>query len=66
MHGLSRALCNNMFVGVSKGYEKILLMNGVGYRAAVEGEMLNLSIGYCHPVYLDIPKGVKVKVRHFS
>lgn len=62
MHGLARALCNNMFVGVSKGYEKILIMNGVGYRAAVEGEILNMSVGFCHPVLLDIPKGIKVKV----
>lgn len=51
-----------MFVGVSQGFEKILIMNGVGYRAQVEGEKLNLNIGYSHPVYMDIPKGVKVKV----
>lgn len=62
MHGLARALCNNMFIGVSKGYEKILIMNGVGYRAAVEGEILNMNVGFCHPVLLDIPQGVKVKV----
>lgn len=62
MHGLARALCNNMFIGVSRGYEKTLIMNGVGYRAAVEGEVLNLSVGFSHPVFLDIPKGIKVKV----
>jgi len=63
MHGLSRALCSNMFVGVSRGFEKVLILNGVGYKAAVEGERLNLTIGFCHPVYMDIPKGVKVKAR---
>ena len=62
MHGLARTLCNNMFIGVSRGYEKTLIMNGVGYRAAVEAERLNLSVGFCHPVFLDIPKGIKVKV----
>eukprot|EP00210_Caulerpa_lentillifera_P001192 g1148.t1 len=51
-----------MFIGVSRGYEKILIMNGVGYRASVEGDVLNLNVGFCHPVLMDIPKGVKVKV----
>ncbi|GMH40412.1 hypothetical protein BSKO_08316 [Bryopsis sp. KO-2023] len=62
MHGLARALCNNMVIGVSEGYEKKLIMIGVGYRAAVKGNTLTLSVGFCHPVNLDIPEGIKISV----
>eukprot|EP00244_Chara_vulgaris_P012270 TRINITY_DN636_c0_g1_i5.p2 TRINITY_DN636_c0_g1~~TRINITY_DN636_c0_g1_i5.p2 ORF type:complete len:133 (-),score=32.23 TRINITY_DN636_c0_g1_i5:528-926(-) len=62
MHGLFRTLTDNMFVGVSKGFEKKLEMNGVGYRAAVNGNVLQMSLGYSHPVLMDIPEGLKVKM----
>lgn len=65
MHGLTRALCNNMVIGVSQGFEKKMQMIGVGYRAAVEGKQLTLSVGYCHPVILEVPEGVNVEVISF-
>ena len=55
MHGLYRSLINNMVVGVTKGFEKVLLIEGVGYRASVEGGKLNLAMGYSHPVLIDAP-----------
>ena len=58
MHGLYRALINNMVIGVTKGFEKVLLMEGVGYRASVENGKLNLAVGYSHPVIIDAPEGV--------
>lgn len=61
-HGLSRALVNNMVVGVSSGFEKKLLLNGVGYRAALSGKQLNLTLGYSHPVVFNIPEGVEIRV----
>ncbi len=61
-HGLSRALVNNMIIGVSKGFEKRLSLVGVGYRAAVQGNMLDLQLGYSHPTKLEIPKVVQVTV----
>lgn len=61
-HGLYRTLIYNMVVGVSTGYEKKLEMIGVGYRAAVQGQQLDLSIGLSHPTKLDIPEGIQVKV----
>ena len=51
MHGLYRSLINNMVVGVTKGFEKVLLIEGVGYRASVEGGKLNLAMGYSHADY---------------
>ncbi|MBI5397660.1 MAG: 50S ribosomal protein L6 [Verrucomicrobia bacterium] len=60
LHGLARSLINNMVKGVTDGYSKSLEVHGVGFRAAVQGEKLNLVIGKSHPVNLDIPKGVKV------
>ena len=61
LHGLSRTLLNNMVVGVSEGFEKKMQVVGVGYRAAVEGNKLVLSLGYSHPVEIEIPKGLAVE-----
>lgn len=60
--GLMRALVRNMIEGVSKGYEKKLTLIGVGYRAAIQGAMLDLQLGFSHPTQLPIPKGVQVLV----
>lgn len=57
-----RTLTDNMVVGVSKGFEKKLQMVGVGYRAALEGQVLVLSLGFSHPVRMTIPDGIKVNV----
>jgi len=62
MHGLARALANNMVVGVSDGFTKRLEIEGVGYRAEVKGKALNLLLGFSHPVVMDIPEGLKVSV----
>ncbi len=61
-HGLARALGNNMVVGVSSGFAKRLEIEGVGYRADVKGNMLNLLLGFSHPVDMEIPKGLSVSV----
>lgn len=61
-HGLFRSLLFNMVKGVTEGYNKSLEMIGVGYRAAVQGQKLDLQIGTSHPVSLPIPKGIEVKV----
>ncbi|MBX3514792.1 MAG: 50S ribosomal protein L6 [Xanthobacteraceae bacterium] len=58
--GLYRALVNNIVTGVSKGFEKKLEINGVGYRAAVQGKNLNLSLGYSHDVVYKIPDGIAI------
>ena len=62
LHGLTRTLVNNMVVGVTKGYEKVLEVNGVGYRAAKSGSKLTLSLGYSHPVEMTDPEGVETVV----
>ena len=62
LHGLTRTLVNNMVTGVSAGYRKVLEIEGVGYRAAVAGKKLNLSLGYSHPVEFDIPTGITITV----
>ena len=59
LHGLTRTLINNMVVGVSAGYQKVLEVNGVGYRAAKSGNKLTLSLGYSHPVEMTDPEGVE-------
>ena len=59
LHGLTRALINNMVVGVSTGFEKRLEINGVGYRAAKSGKMLTLTLGYSHPVEMEDPEGIE-------
>jgi large subunit ribosomal protein L6 len=59
LHGLSRALLNNMVVGVSEGFEKSLEVVGVGYRAETQGASLSLSLGFSHPVLIDPPENVE-------
>ena len=59
LHGLTRTLINNMVVGVSAGYEKVLEVNGVGYKAAKAGNKLTLSLGYSHPVEMIDPEGLE-------
>jgi large subunit ribosomal protein L6 len=60
-HGLYRALINNMIVGVSEGYKKELELVGVGYRASSQGQVLELSLGYTHPIILVLPSEIKVE-----
>jgi large subunit ribosomal protein L6 len=62
MHGLSRALVNNMVRGVSEGFAKRLEIQGVGFKAAVQGKNVNLSLGYSHPLLYPIPDQIKVTV----
>ena len=61
-HGLTRTLINNMVVGVTKGFERILEISGVGYRAEAKGDVLNLSLGYSHPINFPLPQGITVEV----
>lgn len=58
MHGLTRSLLQNMVTGVTAGYEKVLEINGVGYRAQKQGNKLVLSLGYSHPVEMEDPEGI--------
>ena len=60
--GMNRSLINNAIIGASKGYEKILELTGVGYRAARKGKILNLQLGFSHDINFDIPDGVKIQV----
>ena len=62
LHGLTRTLINNMVIGVTNGYEKVLEVNGVGYRAAKSGNKLTLNLGYSHPVEMTDPEGVETVV----
>jgi large subunit ribosomal protein L6 len=62
LHGLSRALVNNMVEGVSKGFTKDLEIEGVGFKAAVQGQNLNLSLGFSHPILFPIPPDIKITV----
>ena len=62
MWGTYRSLINNAVLGVSKGHEKILELNGVGFRANIKGELLNLQIGFSHDVNFKIPKDIKITV----
>ena len=59
LHGLTRSLIHNMVVGTSEGYEKVLEINGVGYRAAKQGKVLTLNLGYSHPVEMTDPEGIE-------
>ena len=59
LHGLTRTLVANMVTGVTKGYEKVLEINGVGYRAQKQGKKLILSLGYSHPVEIEDPEGLE-------
>ena len=62
LHGLTRTLIHNIVVGVSEGYEKVLEVNGVGYRAQKQGKKLVLSLGYSHPVEMEDPEGLETTV----
>lgn len=62
IHGLTRALINNMILGVSEGYEKTLEIQGVGYRASLQGKNLNLALGFSHPVTIEPPAGIEFAV----
>jgi large subunit ribosomal protein L6 len=65
-HGLTRTLVNNMVTGVTKGFETALEISGVGYRAEVKGDVLNLSLGYSHPINFQLPVGISVEVEKMT
>ena len=60
--GMNRSLINNAIIGASKGYEKTLELNGVGYRAGLKGKQLNLQLGFSHDINFNIPEGIKISV----
>tara|TARA_Y100000590_G_C15540528_1_gene946759 strand:+ start:532 stop:1071 length:540 start_codon:yes stop_codon:yes gene_type:complete len=60
--GMNRSLLNNAIIGSSKGYEKVLELVGVGFRAALKGKQLNLQLGFSHDINFDIPEGIKITV----
>ena len=60
--GMKRSLINNAIMGSSNGYEKVLELVGVGYRASIKGTQLNLQLGYSHDINFDIPEGIKISV----
>jgi len=60
--GMNRSLLNNAIIGASKGYEKILELSGVGFRASLKGKQLNLQLGFSHDINYDIPEGIKISV----
>ena len=62
LHGLTRALLQNAVTGLSKGWSKSLELNGVGYRAVLSGQNLELSLGFSHPIVYKIPQGIEIKV----
>ncbi len=62
LQGLTRSLVANMITGVSKGFERVLEINGLGYRAEVSGKTIVLNLGYSHPINFDIPEGISVSV----
>ena len=62
LHGLSRSLVHNMVQGVSQGFSKQLEIEGVGFKAAVQGSTLNLNLGFSHPIPFQIPQGIKITV----
>jgi len=62
-HGLYRSLVNNMVVGVSEGYTKTMELVGVGYRVSNQGNLIELSLGYTHPIFIQLPKEVKVETK---
>lgn len=62
LHGLTRTLIDNMLKGVNEGFEKKLEIIGVGYKADIQGEVMNLSLGYSHPIKYPLPRGVKASV----
>ncbi len=62
LQGLTRSLVNNMIIGVNKGFERILEINGIGYRAELKGNSLVLNLGFSHPVTYDLPAGINATV----
>lgn len=62
LHGLIRTLIANMVKGVSEGFQRVLEINGVGYRAELQGNFLNFSLGYSHPIKFALPEGIKAEV----
>lgn len=62
LHGLSRSLIHNMVVGVTEGYKKVLIVNGVGYRVQKQGKTLTMNLGYSHPVVVEEIDGIKIDV----
>ncbi len=62
-HGLYRSLLNNMVVGVSEGYKKVLELVGVGYRVSNTGNLIEFSLGYTHPIFIELPSEVKVETK---
>ncbi len=62
LHGLTRSLVQNMVVGVTQGYTKELEIVGVGFKAQVKGKVLNLALGYTHPIDFNIPEGIEIKL----
>nr|YP_009391700.1 ribosomal protein L6 [Laurenciella marilzae]ARW59844.1 ribosomal protein L6 [Laurenciella marilzae] len=64
LYGLSRSIINNMILGVSQGFEKKLVIQGVGYRSQIEGKNLILNVGYSHPVHIKPPNGINIKVEN--
>ena len=63
LHGLYRALINNMVVGVSEGYKKVLELVGVGYRVSNTGQIIEFSLGYTHEIHMEVPKEIKVETK---
>jgi len=66
LHGLTRTLVNNMVTGVTQGFERVLLITGVGYKADAQGDKLVLNMGYSHPVNYQLPKGVSASVEKLT
>jgi len=62
-HGLYRSLVNNMVIGVSEGYKKVLELVGVGYRVSNQGNVIEFSLGYTHPIFIQLPKEIKVETK---
>ena len=62
-HGLYRSLINNMVVGVSEGYKKVLELVGVGYRVSNQGNIIEFSLGYTHPIFIQLPNIIKVETK---
>lgn len=64
MHGMSRAICANLVEGVNEGFSRQLELRGVGYRAAVSGDELTLTLGFSHPVVIKMPEGITASVKN--
>jgi len=62
LHGLYRSLINNMIVGVSEGYKIVMELNGVGYKAAIQGQVLSMSLGFSHDILFELPQEIKADV----